>query len=241
MKIGDVILLLLTAGFLILALLSIRQAKRYFSAGKRAKGFLAGIAGASMLALVAFVWCLPMVAHCHALSPRTQCQSNLHQLDLALQAYCYPPVDTYPTNLAELSGVDLAKIFERSPPEYVSPKTFVCAASKNPPGKMSNVMEWTDYIYVSGAGPAAPAEMPVLICPPMFHYGLGWNALMGDHSCTWYLCSYYKDPAYLDKLIEDPLAFCSNAPASLRSNIYVHVSKRITEQSKGKYRSHGLK
>jgi hypothetical protein len=97
-------------------------------------------------------------------------------------------------------------------------------------------MEWTDYIYISGLGPTAPAEVPVIICPPMFHQGRGGNALMGDHSCTW-----FADPEYVDKLIEDPLAFCPNAPASLRSNIYVHVSKRITEQSKGKYRSHGLK
>ncbi len=158
------------------------------------------------------------------LARRTQCQSNLHQFDLVLQAYCCHPGENYPTNLADLH------------PEDVALKLFVHPGGKNLPTQLSNVMEWTDYIYISGLGPTAPAEVPVFICPPMFHEDKGASMLMGDHSCTW-----FPDLAYVDKLIEDPLAFCSNPPPGLRSNIYVHVSKRIEEQSKGKYRSHGLK
>ncbi len=167
---------------------------------------------------------------------RTYCEGNLHHLDLALQTHCYPPVEMYPTNLAELS------------PAEVAPKLFVCPRSGNRPGDLKNVMEWTDYIYVSGVGPAAPSEIPVLICPPMFHPAGGDKQhpifcsvmLMGDHSIacsTWYTNNAF----HVDKLIEDPLAFCKNPPPGLRSNIYVHVSKRIEEQSKGKYKSHGLK
>ncbi len=208
------------------AVLLFRESRRRFASGKCGQGYVSAFAGVATLFLFVLLL-LPAPPRARALAPRTACQSNLHQLDLALQANCNPPVDIYPTNLADIN------------PEFVSPKLFVCAASGNLPGDLTNVMEWTDYVYVSGLSPAAPADVPVLICPPMFHpkgHAVGGNALMGDHSCSW-----YTNVAYLNALIRNPLAFYKDAPASLRSNIYVHVSKRIEEQSKGKYRSHGLK
>ena len=222
MNSNAVVLLLIFVGLLTMALILLKNAIQYFLARQRLKGVLAAVGGLGITGflLTGIVLERPRLADEHY----SRCLSNLHQFDLVLQAYCYPPVENYPTNLTALGTNDIA------------PRVFVCPGSKNLPGELTNVMEWTDYIYISGLSPAAPAEVPVFICPPTFHEGKGANMLMGDHSCTW--CS---DLEYVDELIENPLAFCSNAPASLRSNIYVHVSKRITEQSKGKYRSHGLK
>ena len=150
--------------------------------------------------------------------------NNLHQLDLALVAHCYPPVTEYPTDLAELNTND------------VTPELFVCPVSHNEPGALSNTMEWTDYIYVSGLNPTVPEGVPVLICPPMFHQtakGKGATVLDTDHSTQW-----VTDTQLVDQLIENPLLRFSNGVPSTISNLYVHVSPRIEQQSKGRYRSH---
>ena len=147
------------------------------------------------------------------LARRSQCQSNLHQLDLALAAHCYPPVNFYPTNLNELCL------------NNVSPRLFVCPGSGNEPGDMTNVMEWTDYIYLAGASPATEAGVPIAVCPPENHEDEGSCYLDSDHGVKWVPKEHFN--ALLVRMY-------GHAESN---NLCVVVSKRLQDQSKGKYRS----
>ena len=177
-----------------------------------------------LVSFVAIIW--TQICKVRELSRRTNCQSNLHSFDVALSGYVYPPQTCYPTNLTDLPATDIA------------PDMFVCTGSGNAlgSGTLSNATELSDYIYISGLNPSAPAGVPVIICPPMFHQGKGGIILDTDHSTR-----FYRDTNLVDALIDDPLLRWPDAPPEIRSNVYVHVSKRLTELSKGKYRSHGLK
>ena len=88
---------------------------------------------------------------------------------------------------------------------------------------LTNAMEWMDYIYVTGLSSATSGGTPVLICPPEHHKGKGGCILDTDHSTKW-----YSSPA-IDCIISNIL--------SPTSTYVAIVSKRLTEQSKGKYRS----
>jgi hypothetical protein len=148
-------------------------------------------------------------------APRTACQSQLHQIDLSLEAHCYPPVTDYPLDLALLNSND------------VSPELFVCPTSGNKPGAMSNVMEWMDYIYVAGlsSDQEYPKNLPILIEPPLHHDKAGGNALMASHATSWF-------PAPdLDRLIEWTYAYAES------NGLRVVVSEALMKRSKGRYKS----
>jgi len=181
--------------------------------------------GLVVLFVVFLIACIPAIQEAREMSKRSGCQNNQHRFDLALSHYASLSRSQYPTNLTDLSAGD------------ISADIFTCPGSGNRVGSgtMSTAMEWTDYIYVSGLGPSVPTGVPVMICPPMNHEGNRGSILDTDHHCRMCL----RDE--VDALIENPLLRWTNAPPEIRSNIYVHVSERITRLSKGKYRSHGLK
>lgn len=149
----------------------------------------------------------PALAKTKELARRSACQNNLHQLDMALVAYCYPAQNFYPTNLNQLPTSD------------VSPNVFVCPGSGNKPGSLNNVEDWMDYIYVSGQGPSTPAGVPIFICPPEHHKNLGGCVLDSDHSTRW------VSKPEIDSIISNALSHGAV------------VSKRLTGQSGGRYRS----
>jgi hypothetical protein len=67
--------------------------------------------------------------------------------------------DTFPKSLGELSGI------------ATNSTLFVCPATSRKPGEMTNVNEWTDYIYLGNLPEIFSIDVPVLICPPENHGG----------------------------------------------------------------------
>jgi len=151
---------------------------------------------------------LPAISMVQELGTRSKCQEHLHSLEKALVAYCSTPITNYPSNLNILSS-------------DVSPDLFVCPGSWNKPGSLNNAMEWTDYIYVTGLSTSTPPGVPVLICPPENHLGKGGCILDTDHSTKW-----YPNVSSIISNLMSPTSACT-----------VVVSKRLAEQSHGKYKS----
>lgn len=156
------------------------------------------------------------------LAQRTNCQSNLHQLDLALEAYCYPPVTSYPARLSELSA------------NVVEPRLLFCSGLGP-----SSVSRWeeagrpavtdiensTDYIYVSGLNPESAGGVPLIICPPENHDNEGGNVLFMRHELRW-----VPSPE-VDALIDWTYAYAQS------NGLAILVSKGLTHRSKCRYRS----
>jgi hypothetical protein len=75
--------------------------------------------------------------------------------------------DTYPANLGSLVTTNTT--------------IFVCPNSSHPPGVMTNVDNWTDYVYVSGRE-SGMWDVALLICPPENHRGRYGHVIWGDRS-----------------------------------------------------------
>jgi hypothetical protein len=140
------------------------------------------------------------------------CHSNLRLFDLALGAYCYPPVNTYPATLDDLNT------------NVVVPEVYFCPGGPGMPTNvtMANVGLFCDYIYVSGLSPGTPAGQAVIICPPLNHDGKGGYVLGSDHAVRW------VPSPQIDKLISDLYS---------DTNLTIIVSPALTKRSKGRYRS----
>jgi hypothetical protein len=62
---------------------------------------------------------------------------------------------------------------------------FVCPGSGHAAGSMTNVADWTDYIYLDRAEHISQAiliDVAILICPPENHGGKYGHVLFGDQS-----------------------------------------------------------
>jgi prepilin-type N-terminal cleavage/methylation domain-containing protein len=118
---------------------------------------------------------LPAIARARELARRTQCQSNLHQFDLALSGFCYPPQNQYPGHLTDLSSND------------VSPELFLCPGSTGAPAASIAVINGNanlcSYYYRTGCSPAIPAGTKIIIDKFVAnHAGGGVCGLDSDHS-----------------------------------------------------------
>lgn len=123
---------------------------------------------------------LPAISRVRQLAQRAQCQSNLHEFDLALSAYAFPPVNFFP---AHLTGVN---------PWSVTPKIFLCpgdAFRQNYEGSsVTNIGALNcSYSYNASKSASTPAGT-MLICDKdvTYHNREGFNALDADHSTRWY-------------------------------------------------------
>lgn len=174
-------------------------------------------AGRIAIVLLALVVVGLWVQRQRELAIRATCQNWLYSLDGALTGYCYPPKTNYPPSLSCLGSND------------TSPSVLVCPgvwpALKDYPEPLSEMDEYTDYIYVAGLGPTSPLGIPLLICPPINHRGKGGNVLDSDHSLRW-----VPSPE-IDKLIDWTYAHAES------NGLRVVVSEALTARSKGKYRS----
>ena len=120
----------------------------------------------------------PALAKVRELAKRTSCCSNLHQFDVALASYCYPPINFYPTNLTALPSND------------ISPLLFVC------PGDLGNSQNTTkksdvasvddaasSYLYMPGKSPATPSGTKIIWDKwSSNHVDKGYCVLDAEHS-----------------------------------------------------------
>ena len=99
------------------------------------------------------------------------CQKNMTAIWWALRDWEGAGGDLFPASFDSLNKTS-------------NPAVFVCPSSGHPVGSMSNVDEWTDYIYLSGHGMDGGilADVGVLICPPENHAGQYGNVVWGDGS-----------------------------------------------------------
>ena len=143
---------------------------------KEAKGFtLIELLVVIVIIAILAALLLPAIARARELARRTQCQSNLHQFDLALSGYCYPPQNQYPAHLTQLPSND------------VSPELFLCPGSTNIAAltfaEIEADPEKCSYWYLTGQSPATPAGRKLLIGKKIEnHAGGGICALDTDHS-----------------------------------------------------------
>ena len=147
---------------------------------KRGKGFtLVELLVVIVIIAILAALLLPAIARARALAQRTQCQSNLHQFDLALSGYCYPPRNFYPANLSALSSND------------VSTEMFICPGDlSNAPAALGDMAGIADancsYKYRPNLSPATPAGTTVICDEKLsYHTGDGFNKLGTDHSTKW--------------------------------------------------------
>ncbi len=175
----------------------------------------ASIAGVVTLFLLAVF--IAGVARARPLAIRRACQSNLHCFDLALSAYCYPPRDFYPTTLWSIGEYDVSPLMFICPGHYDLPDTVHLS--------MSNISQYADLIYVAGLGPDCPADVPVILCPPINHNGKGGNVLFGDHRTRWMPAKEF------DRVMAWTYAYAES------NGLGVVVSDALTKRSNGRYRS----
>ncbi len=61
---------------------------------------------------------------------------------------------------------------------------FICPETGHSPGVLTNVDQWTDYIYVPELPDAGRQDVAVLICPPENHGGAYGHVLWGGGWCV---------------------------------------------------------
>jgi len=95
----------------------------------------------------------------------SHCVNNLSQIKLALLMYPGDHGGAYPPDFREL----IPYLGGRR----TSPSLFVCYGSGHARGSMSNVNEWTDYVYIANLTESDPVSAPIVFCPADNHYGRG--------------------------------------------------------------------
>ena len=124
---------------------------------------------------------LPAISRVRALAKRSQCQSGLHQFDLALSAHCYPPVNYYPAHFFQLHATTL------TPEIFVCPGDLWRIQNNYVASSVTNVGAlYCSYNYNAGQAPSMPPGT-MIMCDKQtsYHEGEGYNALDADHSTTW--------------------------------------------------------
>lgn len=103
-------------------------------------------------------------------------------------------------------------------------KLFVCPGTANRPGSLTNIEDWTDYIYVGDAWQAVPFAA-LVISPPENHQGkFGFVLCQG-------LIVLQLPPNQIRMLIKEPWLLATNTPSDnidyLKQRMVVRVPKRL--------------
>jgi len=130
--------------------------------------------------------------------PHDTCSTNMLAIYFELLDWTLPSGDLFPPSLASLT-------------DCTNNALFVCPTTGHVPGAMSNVENWTDYIYVSGGDEGTMCDVALLISPPENHGGKYGYALWG--------CDYVSQlPAdQVRALIKEP--WCLPAEACGRLSV----------------------
>jgi hypothetical protein len=110
-------------------------------------------------------------------APRLSDVNNLKQIGLACLMYAQEHDGEFPMDLRPLT-------------KYIggekNRRLFLSSWSTTAPGPMSNVMEWTDFVYIPGATTSSPAERVVAYQPPGQYPELGANILFREGHVEWF-------------------------------------------------------
>ena len=90
------------------------------------------------------------------------------------------PGEPWPDDLAEVA-------------QATSPKIFFCYSSGNPVGDPTNVMDWTDYVYVPGLSTLSPGDTAVTYCRPGNHGSRGTTVGFVDGHAEWVPSDRYTE------------------------------------------------
>jgi hypothetical protein len=145
-------------------------------------------------------------------SPDDLCLSNLTSVWEGCQRWMGDSA-IYPSNLSVLAQ-----------PIITNSAVFVCPATGHKPGSVTNVDQWTDYIYFASA-PELYDQIPVLICPPENHGGkFGHVIWQGRHTDR-------LTPAQISGLIREPwnmqAPLSSMALARYQESIVIRIPERV--------------
>lgn len=107
--------------------------------------------------------------------------------------------DSYPPSFDSLSKTS-------------NPALFICPSSGHAPGSMTNVNQWTDYIYLSGAqmDSSMLLDVATLICPPENHGGQYGHVVWGGGGVV------RLPPDQIRALIKEPWSKPTSGRASIR-------------------------
>jgi hypothetical protein len=161
--------------FVIIAWIMLRNAKLYFSNSKYFPAFACGVVGIACLVLPIMEFLVPVGISAGHNRRRSTCMNNLAQIGKALCMYSMDHNEQYPQDLQTLA-------IEMKLP----PKLFICPQSKHVAGSLSNLNEWTDYVYIHGLSATNDANVPVVFEFPANHNGVGGNVLYNDGSLCWW-------------------------------------------------------
>ncbi len=164
-----------------------------------------------MRAVLLIVIALPLLGGCSSSGGR--CAANMRELCFQIKRWNFEG-DTYPPSIASLGMTNDAKLF-------VSP------GSGHVAGAMTNVEDWTDYIYVSGPNEPCMFDVALLICPPENHGGRYGHVCFGSGDIA--------------RLPADRIRAAVKEPWGLRRQAdwfhEQHFAERIRSQIPGTYRA----
>lgn len=128
----------------------------------------------------------PAINKVKELANRSACQSNLHQFDIALMAFCYPPVYTYPAHLTDLPYSDIGIN------QFICPGDRSGVAAASIPAIVTATGGTNcSYLYQQGLSPNisntnGTLSLVVWDKSASNHVMNGWCALTTDHSTRFY-------------------------------------------------------
>lgn len=155
-------------------------------------------------------------------SPSVSCSNNLAQIYIVLKDAVGPSGAYFPKTLGDLSN-------------NPDPNLFICSGAESRPGKMTDIVEWTDLIYVGNLTDSFIMGAALMISPPENHGGVYGYVLFSDGRVE-------RLPAgQIRQLINDPfmMATLEVSPSDTSYNIehekkraIVNVPKRLNKYYK---------
>ena len=121
------------------------------------------IAGATvvLLVLIVTVFVSPLCSR-RVRPPYLWDINNLKQIGILCRLYAMDHEGRYPNDWAEFISHEAA-----------NSEIFVTLNNREAAGDLTNVMEWTDYVYIPGRTEASPPDAVVAFLPPGHHIRKG--------------------------------------------------------------------